>query len=213
MDCTDIVIGTARNDTARVWDYYTRDRSTPRIDSFWGGKSDLTATAGFERDDQTIIIFRKKLEATEPTDHSIVDELMHVIWARGQELEHYVHVPPSGLEKDAASVKDFYKPDELKYHGHKMQRGVTQINFFDEVKPTVADGTAASHELDNDCKGYWKHPRDCEPNKLNCEYYAEWETIGRGDDMRFKIQTTNTQQWTGIGFSDDQKMVRKKPFV
>lgn len=26
MDCTDIVIGTARNRTSRVLDYYTRDR-------------------------------------------------------------------------------------------------------------------------------------------------------------------------------------------
>ncbi|KAL9699010.1 hypothetical protein quinque_002451 [Culex quinquefasciatus] len=30
MDCTDIVIGTAREETYRVCDYYTRDRSTPR---------------------------------------------------------------------------------------------------------------------------------------------------------------------------------------
>lgn len=26
MDCTDIVIGSARGDLSRVWDYYTRDR-------------------------------------------------------------------------------------------------------------------------------------------------------------------------------------------
>jgi len=26
MDCTDIVIGTARGTTSRIWDYYTRDR-------------------------------------------------------------------------------------------------------------------------------------------------------------------------------------------
>lgn len=130
MDCTDIVIGTARGETHRIWDYYTRDRSTPRLDTFWGGKSDLTATGGFEVDGVTTIVFRRKLEANEPTDHSFVDDLMHVIWAKGQEPGSYVHSPPSGLEKEMASVKDFYMPDELKYHGHKMQRGVTQINFL-----------------------------------------------------------------------------------
>jgi len=68
--------------------------------------------------------------ATEPTDHSIVDDVMHVIWAKGQEQKNYQHSPKSGLEKDVAFVKDFYKQDELKYHGHGSQRGVISINFF-----------------------------------------------------------------------------------
>lgn len=84
MDCTDIVIGTARGELSRIWDYYTRDRSTPRLDTFFGGKSELTGTGGYEKDGVTTIIFRKKLDADEPTDHSITDELMHVIWAKGQ---------------------------------------------------------------------------------------------------------------------------------
>jgi len=61
MDCTDIVIGMARGSSSRVWDYYTRDRATPRFDTFWGGKNDLTAAMGFERDGVTTIVFRKKL--------------------------------------------------------------------------------------------------------------------------------------------------------
>lgn len=55
---------------------------------------------------------------------------MHVIWAKGQEQKNYQHSPKSGLEKDVSLVKDFYKPDELKYHGHGSQRGVTSLNFF-----------------------------------------------------------------------------------
>jgi hypothetical protein len=214
MDCTDIIIGTAQGDYSRVGDYYTRDRSTPRLDSFYGGKSDLTASGGFETNGVTTIIFRKKLEANEPSDHSIEDDLMHVIWARGQEPGNYVHSPPSGLEKDAASVKDFYKADELKYHGHKMQRGFTQINFIEDIKVVTSTNSSVSvaapvtsHELDNDCHGFWKHPRDCSQEKANCEYFASWETIGRGDEMRFHIETTNTQTWSGIGFSNDIKMV------
>ena len=38
MDCTDIVIGMARGDTSRVFDYYTRDRSTPLRDSQYDGE-------------------------------------------------------------------------------------------------------------------------------------------------------------------------------
>jgi DOMON domain len=64
MDCTDIVIGMARGSASRVWDYYTRDRSTPRFDTFWGGKNDLTAAMGYEKDGVTTIVFRKKLIGT-----------------------------------------------------------------------------------------------------------------------------------------------------
>lgn len=133
MDCTDIIIGSARNTSSRIADYYTRDRSTPRMDSFWGGKNDLTAAMGFEKDGVTTILFRKKLKATEPSDHSIEEDLMHVIWAQGQEKGKYVHVPKSGVEASNAKVKDFYKPDELKYHGHGAQRGVTTLNFFGKL--------------------------------------------------------------------------------
>jgi hypothetical protein len=74
--------------------------------------------------------------ATELTDHSILEEPMHVIWAQGQELGNYKHSPKSGLEQDHASVPDFYKPDELKYHGGSAQRGKTVINFFGNLNST-----------------------------------------------------------------------------
>lgn len=135
---------------------------------------------------------------------------MHVIWARGQEPNKFVHFPASGIEKEASSVPDFYKPDELKYHGHRSQRGFTQINFLEEPKPEILVNSSqpivVSHLLDNNCMGYWRHPRDCVPEKFNCEYYVSWQTVGKGDEMRFRIQTTNTKYWTGIGFSDDEKM-------
>lgn len=130
---------------------------------------------------------------------------MHVIWARGQEPGNYIHSPKSGIESkdESASNPEFYQADELKYHGHKSQRGVTQINFFDEIKPSVE---FPSHELDNPCKGHWRHPRTCKPENFDCEYYAEWESISEGLQFRFKIQTTHTNLWTGIGFSNDREM-------
>lgn len=105
------------------------------MDNFYGGRQDLTAAMGFERDGQTVILFRRKLNVTDEADHVIGTEPMHVIWARGQEPGKYAHSPPSGLEKDAASIVDFYKPDELKYHGKNGdQRGVTVITFTGTVE-------------------------------------------------------------------------------
>lgn len=37
-------------------------RSTPRVDGYWGGKNDLIAAIGFEKDGVTTIAFRKKLK-------------------------------------------------------------------------------------------------------------------------------------------------------
>lgn len=38
-------------------------RSTPRVDSFWGGRNDLTSAVGSEVDGITTIAFRKKLKS------------------------------------------------------------------------------------------------------------------------------------------------------
>jgi hypothetical protein len=39
------------------------------------------------------------------------------------------HAPTSGLESGMAGMPDFYKEDELKYHG-KVNRGIRQVNLF-----------------------------------------------------------------------------------
>ena len=65
MDCTDIVIGTARGNQSRVLDYYTRDRSTPVLDDLiYGGTQDLTGAVGKEEGGVTTIIFRRRLESS-----------------------------------------------------------------------------------------------------------------------------------------------------
>ncbi|KRT85124.1 hypothetical protein AMK59_378 [Oryctes borbonicus] len=197
MDCTDIVIGTARGTYNRIGDYYTRDRSTPRQDSYWGGRNDLTAAIGYESDGVTTILFRRKLAAREPTDHPIEDEFMHVIWAKGQELGKYVHVPKSSLESGSVSVKNFYKPDELKYHGHGRQRGMAIIDFMEEKKKPKDDAQ---------CIGSWKMPKHCDVENGTCEYYAEWRYSAKNDEIHFNVRTVNSGAWTGIAFSEDTKM-------
>jgi len=61
MDCTDIVIGAAVGQLSRVGDYYTPDRSTPRLDEFYGGSQSLTAAIARQDGDTTTVIFRRPI--------------------------------------------------------------------------------------------------------------------------------------------------------
>lgn len=130
MDCTDIIIIGARGRTHRIRDYYTRDRSMPREDEMYGGAYSLTSAVAVERAGKTTAIFRRKLNSNDVfPDYNITDTAMHVIWAIGQTPGDINHTPQSSLEANEASNRDFYQPDEIKYHG-SVNRGATQINFF-----------------------------------------------------------------------------------
>ena len=203
MDCTDMVIGMANGDSSRIWDYYTRDRSTPKRDTYWGGSNDLTAAAGWERDGETIIMFRKSLKGSGFSDHDIVNENMHVIWAIGQEPGDYFHAPSSGLEKGNPSIPDFYRKDVLKYHG-KKNRGKIEMNFFDEDKRAIGDNAGTSLGF---CGGEWKYPRACSVAAKTCDYFARWKFDENTDMIDFTVQSVYTDKWTGIGFSDTPQMV------
>ena len=63
MDCVDIVIGAARGSQSRILDYYTRDRSTPRTDDFYGGEDSLTAAVGMEQNGMTYIKVRRHVSS------------------------------------------------------------------------------------------------------------------------------------------------------
>ena len=58
---------------------------------------------------------------------------MMLIWAVGQSKGEYSHRPASGLERGMPSIEDFYRPDEVKYHG-KDNRGFATVNFFGKIK-------------------------------------------------------------------------------
>ncbi|XP_044004188.1 uncharacterized protein LOC122849534 isoform X2 [Aphidius gifuensis] len=206
MDCTDMIIGSARGNTHRIGDYYTRDRSTPRFDDFWGGKESLTGAMGYEKDGVTTILFRRKLSTNDLTDHDIVNDNMHVIWAKGQEPGKYQHRPSSGIEKGNANIKDFYKQDELKYHGHNSQRGVESINFFDEKNKEKFGGDKEEEAIKKKCSGEWRYPRHCSIENATCDYYIEWTYKTRKDEVTFIIVTKESNTWTGVGFSNDRKM-------
>ena len=128
-----MVIGMARGSLGRVFDAYTRDRSTPHPDAFFGGSDDLTAALAYEEDGETVVAFRRRLSSSDPADHGIEPgRLMQLIWAHGQDADMYSHIPLSGLERGPdPSIPDFYREDELKYHG-KENRGVDTIDFLGE---------------------------------------------------------------------------------
>lgn len=58
------------------------------------------------------------------------------------------------------------------------------------------------------CTGQWKTPRSCSIENRTCEYSVQWQYMHRKDEIRFTITTSHTDTWTGIGFSNNEKMVR-----
>jgi len=116
MDCQDIVIGKVRGDLSNIGDYYTRDRSTPRRDEFYGGKDDLTAAVGWEENGVTTIMFRKPINSADIHTDSNFESIITLIWAYGQH-DH-----------------SFYVDDVLKYHGRN--KGVRDM----QGKPSSVPG-------------------------------------------------------------------------
>merc|ERR1712117_409131 len=89
------------------------------------------------------------------------------------------------------------------YHG-KDNRGVTTINFLDEIKRSINDQVGLDF-----CGGEWKYPRGCSSAAENCQYHARWEFNENTDKMNFTIASRNPDKknkWTGIGFSNNPSM-------
>ena len=89
MDCTDIVIGTARGGRFRVFDYYTRDRSTPQMDGFYSGTQDIVGSVGREENGITEIKFWKKLTSSKFIA-SLKCYSIHLLATTFSVLFHYV---------------------------------------------------------------------------------------------------------------------------
>ena len=117
---------------------------------------------------------------------------MRLIWAIGQTFGSYNHRPASGLEIGEASTPDFYRLDEVKYHG-KLNRGQSMVNFFE--KP-IDPNTEKTNEL--------KVPNDCISD--DCDYKVQWQIT---EDLIEIIVTSKAKadEWIGIGFSKNSVMV------
>ena len=136
MDCTDMVVGMARGEMGRLGDYYTRDRSTPRVDSFWGGVDDLDSGVVWEEDGRTVMIFRRKVGGG-VADHPLEGKT-HFIWATGQS-------------------DGFYGEDQFKWHSGnrgkltigKIGSTTTKIkgsNVFIDFSPSLGVSSGSASE-------------------------------------------------------------------
>ncbi|CAL2030907.1 unnamed protein product [Caenorhabditis brenneri] len=207
MHCADMVVGMVSNGRARIMDMYSPSKATPMEDSFFGGENSLTSAAAFQEDGITTLVFRKKLEAEEKWDNSIVNGPMVVIWAKGADPTNYVHTT-GGSPIQAAP--EFFS-NAMKYHG-KNARGVMTINFFESTSPSssadsekTASQTPTVHgmHLEDTCEGSIRHPEGCVSDQ--CLYTISW--ISDGSVARFSIHgSLQTSQWTALGFSTDGNM-------
>ncbi|EDV20018.1 uncharacterized protein TRIADDRAFT_61434 [Trichoplax adhaerens] len=193
MDCTDMVIGSARGNMFRLFDYYSRDRSTPRMDSYFGGEDSITAAVGSESNGYTTLRWRKQLTAEGTTDHTIQDEVLDVIYAYGQKYP-YSHQFPSGLH-NSHRLTNYYNDDELKYHGYQ-NRGRKSLNFFGDSKLVT-----------NTCSGSWK--TGCTGN--SCSNNLQWNIYNDGT-VHFTMSAV-TDKWIGLGISNDHKMAKTDAIV
>ena len=57
---------------------------------------------------------------------------MFILWAKGQEQGNYKHFQSSSIEAGKGD-KNFYRMDEVKYHGSTGQRGTASLNFFGKL--------------------------------------------------------------------------------
>lgn len=74
-------------------------------------------------------------------------------------------------------------------------------------KPPVQQVTVPAS---SNCYGQWSTPKGCNATAGQCEYHVVWTYSSKTDYMRYTISTTHTSTWTGIGFSDDHKMVNTR---
>ena len=65
MDCADMVVMAAQGEYSRIHDAFSKDRSTPKLDTYYnGGVNSLTAAIGKEENGMTTVLFRRKLQGT-----------------------------------------------------------------------------------------------------------------------------------------------------
>lgn len=65
MDCTDMVIAKVNGNLHRILDHYTRGRSTPQEDEWYGGQQSITAAVGEHVNGVTYIRFRRSARTSE----------------------------------------------------------------------------------------------------------------------------------------------------
>ena len=113
---------------------------------------------------------------------------------------NYDHRPQSGLEMGNSLVHNFYRKDEVKYHGRK-NRGVLLMDFF-EARKSKKGFEACFHQM-------YKFPRKCSGGS-DCSYVATWRNTQDGYlkvVVKQKYSPSQPRRWVAIGFSENNIMV------
>ncbi|OWA50228.1 hypothetical protein BV898_14751 [Hypsibius exemplaris] len=138
MACTDITYIATHGNLSRFLDTYTRDHSTPLQDSVYGGSDGLTAAVAYEDPTTNIItaLYRRKLIASDPSDVSVLNGPMHVIWSMGADP-----FDPSGVSAATGNnataplthdeiLRQFPRKGDFNSHNHNPRsRGVWEVNL------------------------------------------------------------------------------------
>lgn len=142
-------------------------------------------------------------DAVQFTDTCISeDQTYHAIYALGQLTSNASHTPASALEVlPAASItnQDFYKADELKYHGGGIGvdfpgRGIlgTTLNLFsDEAAAAGGECTASTLAPEFECM----------VSQLDGNVIVHYNTFVAGDtSATLAAETPSETGWVALGF-------------
>uniref|UniRef100_A0A915ASJ0 DOMON domain-containing protein n=1 Tax=Parascaris univalens TaxID=6257 RepID=A0A915ASJ0_PARUN len=101
-------------------------------------------------------MFRRRIAEIEPSDHPLGPGKLFVIYAKGQTGDVLMHVSKSGDFRE----ENFYKSDQLRYHG-TVNRGVFPIEFVtpEERPPTTRPPLRNRHRGQGETTGAVTEPR------------------------------------------------------
>jgi hypothetical protein len=182
-----MVIVKVKGNQSRILDHFTRDRSTPQEDEWYGGSDDLIAATGRVEGNVMLASFLKPIRSRDRFDHNITDSEMWLLWAHGQVVGQYKPTLPTAAPGQADSlIMDFYRPLELKFHG--ANKGIRSENLL-RLKPSSTETCS----FQRSCGG-------------NVCYEAQWGYHDSNKDVIY-FTLTSKSEWAGIAFSEDQQMI------
>ena len=182
-----MVVAKVNGNMFRILDFYSRDRSTPHEDEWYGGAQSLTGAVGRVINGVTYVRFRRPLRTNDSFDHDIVSGDFLVVWAHGR----------------PDSCSDFYQPLELKYHG-PSNRGLFLMNFLEKDTTSAPPSMTTASAIATSAPTTSMSAPHRKGSFKNGNYEANWTF--RNDRVDFSMSVSGENGWVGIGFSCTPQM-------
>jgi hypothetical protein len=162
--------------------------------------------AGAELDGATYIKYVRAIKTADKIHDTCIsdDQMFRVIYAMGQEATNFSHVPGSFLEtigSGKAYNEEFYKTDELKFHGggigsgspRRGSLGSQQVNLFMDDASTSRGGGCVPSTLAPEY--------DCMVSRLGGNAIIHYKSFVDGDTgAKMAAETPSTTGWLALGF-------------